>query len=106
MNKDKALKESNTTFLMAAGDRIRDHDWFGHEIGLNFEREGDSFKTIIGGFFSILLKMFLLAYGFIVFKRLIFFERDTNFTTIGATNMGDKVDYLTSNLTIFHVLRK
>lgn len=59
---------------------VRDLDMFGHVINLNFDRRGDSHKTVCGGFFSILFRTFLTLYVILMFKKLIQKGNDTNFT--------------------------
>ena len=79
---------------------------FGHPIEMNFERDGSTYRTVIGGFFSSLVKLFIFLYSLVVFKRLIYYERDNNFTTVGFTDMKENIDYFKTNLTVLHVLRK
>ena len=51
---------------------------FGHTINLNFNKEGDSHKTFIGGCFSIFIKTAIFLYVFMNMKKMIFHEDDTN----------------------------
>lgn len=82
------MTEDNTeyhpTTVDCLGDFVKGYDMFGHQIGFNFERKGDSHNTIIGGTFSMLIKVFMIAYITICFKRLLLNERDTNTTSFGA----------------------
>ncbi len=57
---------------------IKNQDLFGHKVGLHFgnleKNEGElEFKTLIGGFCSILIKLFFIAiliyYGLIMYNR-------------------------------------
>ena len=41
---------------------IRNQDSFGHPISFNFNKNGDSYTTVIGGFISLLIKIALTAY--------------------------------------------
>ena len=41
---------------------IKGFDQFGHVITLNFNRNGNSHKTSIGGFFSIFIQIFVTFY--------------------------------------------
>ena len=50
---------------------IRDQDMFGHEVGLNFNKQGDSHRTRVGGFFSIIVRAGLSFYIFLMCKKLI-----------------------------------
>ena len=51
---------------------------FGHVINLNFNKQGESHKTSVGGFFSLIIKCFLLLYVGLNFKKLIWHEDDSN----------------------------
>ena len=55
---------------------IQGQDMFGHRINLNFNREGNSHKTIIGGLVSICLKLFMTYYVYYNFKKMLFYEDD------------------------------
>ena len=41
---------------------VRDQDMFGHVIALNFNKKGESHTTLIGGFFSVLIKIAFSIY--------------------------------------------
>ena len=43
---------------------------------MNFNREGETHNTYIGGFFSIILRIALLVYFFVHVNKLIFKEED------------------------------
>ena len=62
---------------------VREQDMFGHIINLNFDRRGDSHKTLCGGFFSITLKAFLLFYFYLMMIKLVLKGNDTNFSYEG-----------------------
>jgi hypothetical protein len=53
---------------------IKNHDLFGHLITFNFDNNGDTHKTIIGGFFSLIIKIMLSVYIYFRVKKLIFLE--------------------------------
>ena len=55
---------------------LSSHDGFGHEVKLNFNRNGASHKTPIGGFFSIIIDMAVYYYVFTRFKTLFLREGD------------------------------
>ena len=38
-------------------------DMFGKEVNLNFDKKGEYHNTIIGGLFSILLRIIMIIYG-------------------------------------------
>ena len=94
--------------MKASYNMVRDHDMFGHVINLNFDRRGDSHKTLCGGFFSILFKMFLAFYVYLMFDKLIFKGNDTNFTFEGQIHLAKfgMVNFRDTKMKFFHVLRK
>lgn len=49
---------------------VRNQDMFGHPIGLNFDRNGSTFKTTIGGLVSTLVNIILFAYMSLKFINL------------------------------------
>ena len=50
---------------------VSNQDLFGHYIHLNFNRQGDSHKTLIGGLFSILVKIMMIFYIIINVRKLV-----------------------------------
>ena len=66
---------------------MRERDIFGHSISLNFDKKGDSHRTVIGGFFSILIKVFLIVYIIYKGKVLIYVENDTNVSLIKVEDL-------------------
>jgi hypothetical protein len=52
-------------------------DMFGHTVTLNFNKKGDSHKTLAGGIFSIFVRCIMIAYVYILLKRLILKEKNT-----------------------------
>ena len=67
---------------------LKRQDQFGHPVVLNFVGEkddepSDSYPTVIGGFFSILLK--IIYYGFFsYFAYRMFVRADNNLNTVIA----------------------
>ena len=57
---------------------IRDQDWFGFPIALNFNKKGSTHKSIVGGGVSIFLKTIILIYLLSLFNALVFNENDSN----------------------------
>ena len=55
---------------------IKSQDIFGHPITLNFNRQGDTFKTLLGGYVSIMIKILVLL--FILMKSIILFQLKDN----------------------------
>jgi len=52
------------------GDTVRGQDQFGSSITLNFKGE-DSFKTLPGGFISLLLSLCFVSYLFLKLKLMV-----------------------------------
>ena len=40
---------------------VKEKDIFGKEININFDKKGNKYKTLFGGFLTILFYMFILA---------------------------------------------
>ena len=66
---------------------MKELDMFGHTVQLNFNKNGDSHKTIIGGIFSVFIKMLLGLYVYLLFKRMFLNEADSNYTRINVLNL-------------------
>ena len=65
---------------------VKDHDMFGHSVVLNFNQQGDTFKTRLGGFVSIILKIILSTYFCIQAKKMLNNEMDTLTLSQSLTN--------------------
>ena len=50
---------------------LKDHDMFGHSIVLNFDKNGDTHNTLIGGIISIMVKIGITVYIFLMSKKLV-----------------------------------
>ena len=81
---------------------------FGHVITLNFEQNGDTYNTHLGGLVSIILKLFLTFYVVTCVFRMVFYERDETITNIGSQDLLETgvVNYEQLGITMLHVLRK
>ena len=83
---------------------------FGHQIVLNFNKNGDSHTTFIGGFFSIIVKVVMGIYVYMNFMKLFTMEvEDAQVETkIFSLNLTayPEVDYEDAKSTIFWVMRK
>jgi len=66
---------------------ILNRDMFGHDISLNFNRNGKQHRTLITGLFSLFLKICITAYFIQRFYMLIFHEKDDNFTEFGTIDL-------------------
>ena len=61
---------------MQLSQHIESFDIFGHSIALNFDRKGDTHKTVIGGICSSLLVLLLLIYVCLLGRDLFMHHRD------------------------------
>jgi hypothetical protein len=68
------------------GKIFKDQDLFGHQLELNFNQDGSKHKTVVGGIFSLILKMFMVAYVFRVWNKLWFYKEDRIFTQLLVDN--------------------
>jgi hypothetical protein len=68
---------------------IKERDMFGHGIGLNFDKQGDTHNTVIGGVFSIFIKFAVAVYVIMNFQKMLFYEQDFNSTQLGALDLAD-----------------
>ena len=76
-------------------DTIAEQDMFGHVITCNFAKKGETHGTIAGGCFSVLVKIILVIYIYVCFKRMINQESDTMITVVGSLDLNEEgdVDY-------------
>ena len=49
---------------------------FGYRISLNFERKGDTHKTLISGFISLLGRLVIAAYTWFVVRDMLSYNND------------------------------
>ena len=71
--------------------KLRTFDWFGHPIGLNFDKAGLINKTSWGGIVTLVIRFLVSIYGLILLKDLWLRERDTTNSTsklVQAENLG------------------
>ena len=59
---------------MSIGNYLLSQDIFGHIISFNFYNKGDTHKTKIGGFVSMLVKVFFCVFIAINIKKMINYE--------------------------------
>ena len=87
---------------------VAEYDMFGHVINLNFLKEGDSHKTAIGGLFSFVIKLAMTLYVFMNFKKLLFYEDDSNTTEYNLENLEEmpELPFGNTDLKMFHIVRK
>ena len=87
---------------------IQSQDIFGHHIHLNFNREGSSHRTIIGGLVSIFLKGFMCFYIYYNFKKMFLYEDDKQYVDHILLDLNDlgTVNYNETNQFIFFTMMK
>ena len=61
-------------------NKIKALDKFGHQIVLNFNKEGNYHKTLFGGLLSILVNLFVLIYIWTLINKVLFYQDDTILT--------------------------
>lgn len=71
----------NSSRIREYGKTIAEQDMFGHTIQLNFDKQGDSQKTAIGGVFSILIRLAMTLYVGLNLKKMFWLENNENNTT-------------------------
>ena len=49
---------------------------FGHPVEFNFNRKGNTHNTPFGGFMSVIIKLLMAAYFYILLKRMVLHEAD------------------------------
>ena len=54
--------------------KIKEQDIFGHQISFNFDKQGATHKTCVGGVVSIAIKVVVLVYVLILLKRMLWLE--------------------------------
>ena len=88
--------------------KLSEFDMFGHVINLNFQREGDSHKTAIGGFFSFFIKLAMSLYVFFNLKKMILHEDDNNTTEYNLEDLSkqDPLALGKTDFSMFHIVRK
>ena len=50
---------------------IKNHDIFGTPVSLNFNQDGTNYKTLIGGLFSLLIKVVMILFFIHKFYLLV-----------------------------------
>jgi hypothetical protein len=77
---------------------------------LNFNKEGNNHKTIAGGIVSLLIKIVMGVYFFMIFKKWLLMENNTQFSEIGLNDLEEADDLLflrnSTKILIFFTLRK
>jgi hypothetical protein len=58
--------------------KIKAQDLYGHPVKLNFDKQGDMHKTLIGGVFSLVVNTIMLIYVGLNVKKLLWKELNHN----------------------------
>lgn len=87
---------------------VKSQDMFGHEIKLNFNRNGDAHTTVIGGLTSCIVKALIYIYIYMCAMKLFMIEDAQIETKIKNLDLNelDEVDYQEAKSSLFWVLRK
>ena len=62
-------------------------DLFGHRIAFNFDKKGDVHKTVLGGLFSVLIKITMTCYVILNLKKLLLREDNKLVTQFSKTDL-------------------
>ena len=87
---------------------VKSHDMFGHEIKLNFNRNGDAHTTFVGGLVSLLVKTMMTVYIYMNVMKLVGIEDaavETKIMNLDLEELGE-IDYEQARSTVFWVMRK
>lgn len=86
---------------------VRSQDFFGHQVSLNFDKNGGTHNTIIGGFFSIFIRAFITWYVVIRLWKMIFFQADmiTYTESLQDLDARSEVKFRDANFLVFAVLK-
>ena len=79
---------------------------FGHLITLNFNKRSNHHKTMIGGFFSIFIKIFLKIYIVLNFVNMFWYKANVNGYYDGTSPMEElgRVHFNDTDTVLFYVL--
>ena len=86
--------------------KIKSYDMYGHPVKLNFAHSGDNHKTLIGGYFSIIINIFIWTYIGYNVKKLLMREANRDVLHVKSLDLANygKQNYSEMNFTMFHVL--
>lgn len=88
-------------------DWVKSQDFFGHTITLNFDKNGDTHNTTIGGFFSIFIRSFIIWYVFMNLHKMVYYGNDNMQYTESLLNLNETgaISYSDTEFQMFMVLR-
>jgi hypothetical protein len=84
-------------------DKIKKTDIFGKRVNLNFDQQGETHRTSIGGIFSILLCIIIIVYGSIKMNVMLTHGADADMSmvqTIDPNSLG-QVDINSTGMLFF-----
>jgi hypothetical protein len=58
--------------------QVKDQDFFGHPISWNFNRQGESHNTLLGGIISMFIKLAFTFYVSVKVRRFVLHEGSEN----------------------------
>ena len=64
-----------------------EQDMFGHPIGLNFAQRGEEHKTLLGGFWSLIINILLIIYFALCVRKIETGEENLRITTIATLDL-------------------
>lgn len=81
---------------------------FGHTVKLNFNKKGDFHATYYTAIMSVFIRLVIAFYVVITIKKMILNEADNNTSSVLPVKLKDfgGIDYLESDMKLFHVLNK
>ena len=88
-------------------DKVREFDWFGHSVNLNFNREGDTHNTLIGGFCSVVFRIAMCVYIVMNVSKLLMTSEDNILYALMNDSSAEisAVSYAAIDLAFFWILR-
>lgn len=93
--------------LKKVSKKLADQDMFGHTIRLNFDRQGDTQNTLVGGVFSVVIRLAMAVYVFLNLKKMILMERNSNSSIRDLWEVNNETYwYKDMDLVLFYVARK
>lgn len=66
---------------------VKDKDMFGHRYSLNFDKQGDTHNTVVGGLNSIVIQLFFIGFVAMLIKRMALQESNDNVSVHGSVNL-------------------
>jgi len=64
---------------------FKGHDNYGHQVSFNFNRQGETVNTVLGGFISIIVN--ILIYGYLFLRLQTMFTMGNNYLGVRQTDV-------------------